>query len=131
MILDGCKSGHLHSIELMSNGSAMPVPLWVFGFVGNQVQTFLWPSRYAYNQAKMDRESTWGTEVEMITLAHLLNTPVVSYLTEHADWKLDISLDDDDQTQMSIYLRNNGAHLEVVFHTKVTACTTNHIFSIS
>ncbi len=83
----------------------------------------------------MDRESTCGTEVKMITLAHLLNTPVVSCLTEHANWSrytpsaVDILLDDDDQTQMSIYLSNNGLHFEVVFHTKVTACTTD-IFSI-
>ncbi len=34
MTLDGCKSGHLHSIQLMRNGSAMPVPLRVLTFVG-------------------------------------------------------------------------------------------------
>ncbi len=49
----------------------------------------------------MDREATWGTEVETITLSHLLNTPVLSYVTEHANWNrdtpraVDMSLDDD------------------------------------
>ncbi len=49
----------------------------------------------------MDRESTWSAEVEKITLAHLLKTPVVSYLTEHANWNsytpsvVDRTLDDD------------------------------------
>ncbi len=75
----------------------------------------------------MDRESTWGTEVERITLAYLLNTPVVSYLTLTG---IDTPLVkwtylDDDQTQMSIYLRNNGCVYQV------TACTTDHIFCIS
>ncbi len=43
---------------------------------------------------------------------------------------VDMSLDDDYQTEMSIYLRYNGVHFEVVFHTKVTACTTDNNFSL-
>ena len=28
----------------------------------------------------MDRESAWGTDIEMLTLAHLLQTPILSYI---------------------------------------------------
>ncbi len=68
--------------------------------------------------------ATWGTEVKTITLSHLLNTPVLSYVTEHANWNrsnhraVDMSLDDDYQTEMSIYLRYNGVHFEVVCSTR-------------
>ena len=57
----------------------------------------------------MDREGSWGTEVEMLTLAHFLQTPVLVYNTEHEGWSrysprnVDVALDDD-VTQMSMYL---------------------------
>ena len=55
---------------------------------------------------KMDQDSAWGTDIEMLTLAHLLNTSILSYSVEHGSWQryspfhVDSSLVDDFQ-QMS------------------------------
>ena len=35
----------------------------------------------------MDQDSAWGTDIEMLTLAHLLNTPILSYSVEHGSWQ--------------------------------------------
>ncbi len=34
----------------------------------------------------MDRAKIWGTDIEMLTLAHLLKTPVLCYVTEQSFW---------------------------------------------
>ena len=58
---------------------------------------------------KWDCEGSWGTEIEMLTLAHFLQTPVLVYNTEHKGWLrcsphgVDVNLDDD-VTQMSMYV---------------------------
>ena len=57
----------------------------------------------------MDQDSAWGTDIEMLTLAHLLNTSILSYSVEHGSWQryspyhVDRSLVDDFQ-QMSMYI---------------------------
>ena len=67
----------------------------------------------------MDREFAWGTDVEMLTLAHLLQTPVVSYSVQYSTWQryaphdLNRTLSDDVQ-QMSMYLVHIYNHFEVV-----------------
>ncbi len=92
--------------------------------IGRHIKPYTSVQEYV-RATKMDREATWGTEVETIALSHLLNTPVLSYVTEHANWNrytpraVNMSLDDDDyQTEMSIYLRYNGVHFEVVCSTR-------------
>ena len=74
----------------------------------------------AYIRAKdMDTVGAWGTEIEILALAHLLQTPVLSYSTELAGWSrysphdVDRTLNDDD-TQMSMYLWHPPIHFEVV-----------------
>ena len=67
----------------------------------------------------MDKVSAWGTEVEMFTLAHLLQTPVASWGDNHANWDILAPCDVDrtlneDSTQMSIYLSLRSNHFEVV-----------------
>ena len=66
----------------------------------------------------MDREGSWGTEVEILTLAHFLQTPVLVYNTEHEGWSrysprnVDVALDDD-VTDVHVPLAPPG-HFEVV-----------------
>ena len=38
-----------------------------------------------YNE--MDSEFAWGTDIEILTLAHLLETPVISYSKQHSTWQ--------------------------------------------
>ena len=67
----------------------------------------------------MDRESAWGTDIEMLTLAHLLQTPILSYSAQDRQWSkyaahdLDRTLNHD-VTQMSTYLLHRYNHFEVV-----------------
>ena len=88
--------------------------------VGFQIPTQSTVQGYL-NDTHMDREGSWGTEVEMLTLAHFLQTPVLVYSTEREGWSrysphgVDIRLDDD-VAQMSMYLWHPPppGHLEVV-----------------
>ena len=34
----------------------------------------------------MDQDGTWGTDIEILTLAHLLNTCIFVYTTEQCNW---------------------------------------------
>ena len=67
----------------------------------------------------MDKASVWGTDIEILTLSHLLQTPIHLYLTERAKWgrysprNVDTTLNDDVR-QMSMYLCHPPAHFEVV-----------------
>ena len=64
----------------------------------------------------MDKASVWGTDIEILTLSHLLQTPIHLYLTERAKWgrysprNVDTTLN----RQMSMYLWHPPAHFEVV-----------------
>ena len=80
--------------------------------VGFQIPTQCTVQGYV-NDTHMDSEGSWGTEVEMLTLAHFLQTPVLVYNTEHGGIPLIIALDDD-VTQMSMYLWHPPGHFEVV-----------------
>ena len=67
----------------------------------------------------MGKASVWGTDIEMLTLSHLLQTPIHLYLTDRAKWgryspyNVDTTLNDD-VTQMSMYLWHPPAPFEVV-----------------
>ena len=67
----------------------------------------------------MDRDSTWGTDIEMLSLANLLQTPVHSYSQQLGLWQrysphdVDRQLSDDLQ-QRSMYLYHTGNHFNVV-----------------
>ena len=75
---------------------------------------------------KMDQGSAWGTDVEMLTLAHLLNTSILSYSVQHGSWQryaphhVDRSLVDDFQ-QMSMYIVHDYNHFNVVCSIRKTA----------
>lgn len=67
----------------------------------------------------MDRPYTWGTDIEIFTLAHLLQTPTLTYVKDRGSWErvtphnVDNTLNDD-VTQMSMYLNLSDNHFEVV-----------------
>ena len=71
-----------------------------------------------YIAHNMDREFSWGTDVEILALAHLLQTSIISYSVQHrmwqsyAPWDVDRSLPRD-YSQMSIYLIHRYNHFEV------------------
>ncbi len=67
----------------------------------------------------MDRATTWGTDIEMLTLAHLLKTPVLCYATDESFWHRYFPCNVDrtlnyDVTQMAMYLNHPPFHFEVV-----------------
>ena len=74
---------------------------------------------------KMDQDSAWGTDIEMLTLAHLLNTSILSYSVQHGSWQryspyhVDRSLVDDFQ-QMSMYIVHDYNHFNVVCSIRKT-----------
>ena len=82
------------------------------------------PNRYSsveeyVRDTEMDQDSTWGTDVEMFTLAHLLNTTIFSYNTGDQKWWrfspnfLDKTLTDDSNAR-AIYIRHPPGHFDVV-----------------
>ena len=70
----------------------------------------------------MGQDGTWGTDIEILTLAHLLNTCIFVYTTEQCNWwrygpqNVDRSLNVD-ITSISMFIRNPGQHFDVVCST--------------
>ena len=66
----------------------------------------------------MDQDGTWGTDIEMLTLSHLVQTPILSYSQQHAHWRrysphdVDRQLVDDVH-QRFMYLLHRGNHFSV------------------
>ena len=55
------------------------------------IQTFIISNGYTsveqhVSETGMNRMSVWGTEIEILTLAHLLSTPVLVYAAGNNDW---------------------------------------------
>ena len=55
------------------------------------IQTFIISNVYTsveqyVSETGMNRTNVWGTEIEILTLAHLLSTPVLVYATGNNDW---------------------------------------------
>ena len=67
----------------------------------------------------MDRDGTWGSDIEVLIMSHLLRTTVFLYNVEHASWcrycprHIERTLHDD-TTQMSLYIRHPPAHFDIV-----------------
>ena len=86
------------------------------------------PSRFTsidqyFEETHMNRNYVWGSEIEMLTFAHLTNTNVFSYDTEYDRYtvytpcNVDLSLEKD-LTTRSVYLKySNRVHFEVVVST--------------
>ena len=67
----------------------------------------------------MDKSRIWGTETEILTLAHMLQTDIYSYNTDDHKWHkygiadLDRTVSDD-VTRTSIYMHHPYNHFEIV-----------------
>ena len=74
----------------------------------------------AYQQATcVNKASSWGTEIEILTLAHLLQTSMFSYSTVDCQWHRFGPANVDRQlhhnlTQQGMYIRHPPAHFDVV-----------------
>ena len=76
------------------------------------------------NRTNMDKINTWGTDIEMFAFAHLLNTPIYSFVKNLNDWhkyppsRINLTMYDDvtcdDVTQKAMYIRFHSEHFEVV-----------------
>ena len=64
---------------------------------------------------RMDRNHTWGTDVEIVTIADLLRTKVYSYDVTQQGWVCYSSPSSTDPNTPAIYLKFlNGNHFRVV-----------------
>lgn len=76
------------------------------------------------DKERMDKENTWGTLTEILTLSHMMNTCIFTYCTETENWirhgphQVDRKLDDD-MTRKAMYLRHPLAHYDVVLSTHI------------
>ena len=68
----------------------------------------------------MDQDSAWGTDIEMLTLAHLLHTTIYSYDTQCDRWSryrpqdVERTLSDTDVSRTSMYIRHGRDHFDIV-----------------
>ena len=73
-------------------------------------------------KSRMSENATWGSDIEIITLSHLLNTCIFTYSTQDKNWyrfsphAVDGTLPDD-ITQRAMYLRYLPGHYDVVLRT--------------
>ena len=77
-----------------------------------------------YLQAtRMNKPGVWATDIEIYTLVHLLNTPIVVYVAHANGWgryspcAMQSGMHDDVTTK-SMFLRNYDEHFDVVLTTQ-------------
>ena len=76
----------------------------------------------------MDQEFTWGTDIDILTLAHLVEAPILSYDMQTKAWSryaphnLDRNLNDDIE-QMSMYLLHTSDHFHIVCSVQKSTLT--------
>ena len=88
------------------------------------IQTFITSNGYTsveqyVSETGMNRTSVWGTEIEILTLAHLLSTPVLVYAAGNNDWvryspSMITTGMHDNVEQKSMYIRHSNSHFDVV-----------------
>ena len=87
-------------------------------FLGQHISNYSSIQEYI-THTNMDRERSWGSDIEMLTLSHLLQTPILSYSVHNAHWSkyaphhVDRTLSDD-VAQMSMYILHRLNHFDVV-----------------
>ena len=73
-------------------------------------------------RTNMNENGTWGSDIEIITLSHLINTCIFTYSTQDQNWckfsphSVDRTLPDD-ITRRAMYLRYLPGHYDVVLRT--------------
>ena len=88
------------------------------------IQTFIISNGYTsveqyVSETGMNRTSVWGTEIEILTLAHLLSTRVLVYAAGNNDWvryspSMITTGMHDNVDQKSMYIRHSNSHFDVV-----------------
>ena len=88
------------------------------------IQTFIISNGYTsveqyVSETGMNRTSVWGTEIEILTLAHLLSTPVLVSAAGNNDWvryspSMITSGMHDNVDQKSMYIRHSNSQFDVV-----------------
>ena len=68
---------------------------------------------------EMSEFGIWGTETELLTLAHMLQTDIYSYSTDDHKWHkygiADVDRNEsEDVTRISVYMHHPHNHFEVV-----------------
>ena len=65
---------------------------------------------------RMDRDGTWGSEVEIFTLSHMLGTNIYSYHVGQSNWKRFSPADVDRSlsTDVGMYIKHRYNHFLVV-----------------
>ena len=65
--------------------------------------------------SRMDVCGIWGTETEMLTLAHMLQTDIYSYNTEDHKYGIaDVDRNESDDVTRISYMHHPHSHFEVV-----------------
>ena len=73
---------------------------------------------------RMNKPGVWATDIEIYTLLHLLNTPIVVSAPHANGWvryspcAMQIGMHDEDVTTKSMFLRNYHDHFDVVLSTQ-------------
>ena len=95
----------------------------IFDHMTNNAQYFLGHHLIGYDSIQsyiastgMDQDGTWGTDIEMLSLAHLLQTPVLSYSQQYGQWQRYSPHDVDRHLTDDIHQRSmhTGNHFNVV-----------------
>ena len=69
---------HFHTLSLGLNIAHLILDHHVLGY--SSIQDYI-------ADKNMDQDSAWGTDIEMLTLAHLLQTPILSYGAQLGEWQ--------------------------------------------
>ena len=72
------------------------------------------------DSSRIDHDREWGTDVEILTLAHMLKTPVYTYHEDTKSWNryspnaVERSLDESNISERGMYIRLARSHFDVV-----------------
>ena len=72
------------------------------------------------NSSRIEHDREWGMDVEILTLAHMLKTPVYTFHEDTKSWNrnssnaVEQSLDESNISERGIYIRLACSHFDVV-----------------
>ena len=110
-IITGSEAQHLQVREALNHLVGMMIGHHISGQYTSVVEYI--------RGTNMDRNGTWGTDIELITASHMLNTSLSMYdivsgtLTTYGPHNVDRSLSNS-VTEMSMYIRHPPDHVDVV-----------------
>ena len=104
--------GHYHSVRLAVVAHMRSIQTFIISNCYTSVEQYV-------SETGMNRTSVWGTEIEILTLAHLLSTPVLVYAAGNNYWvryspSMITSGMHDNVDKKSMYIRHSNSHFDVV-----------------